>query len=143
MDDSNVRVQADNLNLSRPVFVEGLVAVAVLAVQVLGDGQRPQVNSSTKFHELFSLDSSLQDPHVIQDDLLRLGDLELLLLCQALVVGDRVDAVGQGSWAPSVQLLVVHSLGRLDEVLQNLHVQLFDEWWDCHNALALGLCMKN
>lgn len=139
MDDGNVRIQADDLDFTRPVSVEGLVAVAILAVQVLGDGRRPEVDPAAKLNELFPLSSCLQDPHVVQDDLLGLGNLELLLLGQSLVVGDRVDAVGQCPRAPSVQLLVVNGLGRLDQVLQNLHVKLFDERWNADDAVTLGL----
>ena len=114
MYNGNVRVQADDLNLSRPVLVERLVAIAVLAVQVLSDGSGSQLDSSAKFDELLSLDAGVHDPRVVQYNIGLLRVQELLLLGQPLVVGHSVGAVSQSSRAPPVQRLVVHSLGRLD-----------------------------
>jgi len=139
MDDSNVRIQADNFHLPRSVSVVGLVAVAVLAVEVLGDGWGSEVDSTTKLDKLFPLSAAFHDAHIVQDDMLLFRRLELLLLSQTLVVGDRVDAVGKSSRAPPVQFLVVYRFGGFDQVLQDLHVELLDERRDCDDTFGLGL----
>ena len=139
MNHSNVRLQADDFNLPGPVHVVGLVAVAVLAVQVLGHGGRSQFDSSTELDKLFLLGAGLQDSDVVENDWVGLEVLELLLLGQPLVVGNGVDAVGGGSGSPSIELLVVDGLGRLDQILQNFHVELLHKGRNCYDAFRFGL----
>jgi hypothetical protein len=55
MNNSNVRLQADDLNFPGSVHVVGLVTVAVFAVQVLGHRGRSEVNSSAKLNKLLLL----------------------------------------------------------------------------------------
>ena len=61
MHDSNMRLQTDNFNLHGSVLVVGLVAITVLAVEVLGHGLRPQVNAPAQLNELLLLNASFKN----------------------------------------------------------------------------------
>jgi hypothetical protein len=139
MNDCDVWLQAYNFHLPGTVHVIGLVTMAVLAVQVLGNRCRPELNSTTQFDELFFFGSCVQDADVIQNDRIGFLVLELLLLGQPLVVWHGVDTMGGCSWTPSVQLLIVNCFCSFNQIFQNFQIKLFNEWGNCDNALSLCL----
>ena len=139
VDDGDVGPEAHNLHFPGSVPVVGLSPGLVLAVELAGDVRGPEVDPPAQVHVLLGLLPGVDDLGVHEGDLDRLGGHELLLLGQPLVVGHGVGAVGGRPGSPAVQLLVVDGLGRLDQVLEHLHVQGLDEGRDGHHALDLGL----